>query len=76
MVDTLRVRQPKTNSPQYLLPARRAVIEDLALLKEAPHYSEFKPILETNARPFRIGPEVRHGLKYSKAAIRTAITQP
>lgn len=76
VVDTLRVRQPNTNSPQYLLPARRAVLDSPVLLKEAPHYADLKPVLETNARTFRVGPEVRHWLKNTKGAIRAAITQP
>lgn len=74
--DSLLVKQSKTGSPQYLLPARMSVMSDASLMSEAPLYASMKPLLETAPQTFRAGPEVRHWLGKNKKEIRALITAP
>ena len=75
VVESFLVQDPKTKSPQYLLPVRSSVISDPELLKAAPLYAQLVPILTENPRAFRIGERSRAWLASNKSEIRRLITE-
>ena len=76
VIDSFLVRNPLTNSPQYLLPVRKSVLIDARVNREAPMYQCLRPLLEDNPQPFRIGSEVRDWLATTKSHIQERVTTP
>lgn len=76
VIDSFLVKNPFTNSPQYLLPVRKSVLTDSRVNREAPLYRCLRPLMEDNPQPFRIGSEIRDWLATTKNHIQNRATTP
>lgn len=62
-----------TGSPQYLLPARRSVLESAEVLNKAPMYSKLRAVYEREPKAYRMDSSARTWLEGTKKIIRQRI---